>query len=84
MQALADTRPKLPVLAASILVSVATGLACGFLPAWQAYRKDARAVTNRRARAYRGRRRCDHATGAGERRAGIEHRPACLGRIAVA
>jgi ABC-type antimicrobial peptide transport system permease subunit len=33
MRALADTRPKLPVLAASILASVATGLACGLLPA---------------------------------------------------
>ena len=44
MRALADTRPKLAVLGASILVSVATGLACGFLPAWKAYRKDACAV----------------------------------------
>jgi predicted permease len=44
VRALADTRPKLPVLAASILASVITGLACGFLPAWQAYRRDARGV----------------------------------------
>jgi putative ABC transport system permease protein len=50
MRALADTRPKLPVLAASILASVATGLACGFLPAWRAYRKDARAVLQEGAR----------------------------------
>ncbi len=50
IRALADARPTLPVLAASILASVATGLACGVLPAWQAYRKDASAVLQEGAR----------------------------------
>jgi len=50
MRALADTRPTLPVLTTSILASVATGLACGLLPAWRAYRKDARAVLQDGAR----------------------------------
>ena len=34
MRALADTRPQVPVLVASILASVATGLMRGVLPAW--------------------------------------------------
>ena len=38
------------MLVASILASVATGLMCGVLPAWQAYRKDAGAVLQDGAR----------------------------------
>ena len=44
MRALADVRPRLPVLTVSLLVSIACGVLCGLLPALQAYRKDARSV----------------------------------------
>jgi ABC-type antimicrobial peptide transport system permease subunit len=37
---LADTRFNMPFLVFSIAVTLATGMACGIVPAWQTYRRD--------------------------------------------
>ena len=44
VRVLSDVHPRLPVLTASLLVSIACGVLCGLLPALQASRKDARSV----------------------------------------
>jgi putative ABC transport system permease protein len=51
---LADARLNLPVLLFAMGASVATGIACGVIPAWQAYRKDAAAQLQESARAALG------------------------------
>jgi putative ABC transport system permease protein len=54
---LEEARLNLPVLWFTVLASVATGLACGFFPAWQAYRKDVDAALKEGARQSAGGRR---------------------------
>jgi predicted permease len=54
MRALTGVRPRLPVLAVSLLASIACGVLCGLLPALQAYRKDARSVLQESERGYVG------------------------------
>ncbi len=48
---LADARMNLPVFFFAAGISLATGIACGSLPAWQAYRKDAATELQEGARA---------------------------------
>jgi putative ABC transport system permease protein len=45
---------NLPVLSFALAASLATGIACGLFPAWQAYRKDAAAQLQESARAALG------------------------------
>jgi putative ABC transport system permease protein len=51
---LADTHLNLPVFLFAMSVSLVTGIVCGVVPAWQAYRKDAAASLQQGAKAVFG------------------------------
>src|SRR5258708_482818 len=51
---LADTHLNLPVYVFAMSVSLVTGILCGVVPAWQAYRKDAAASLQQGAKAVFG------------------------------
>ena len=83
MQALADTRPKLPVLAVSILASVVTGPGLWLSSRMAGVSKGCRAVLQEGARGTVGGDAATMRQALVSVELALSDRPACLGRIVV-